>query len=229
MEHQNKLEEDPNLHPEDQDKLELPQELEEQKNDKFVIRRIRYTFTSNYEVSYYVNQQIDKTFITTRKNIDKFLERSDKENDRKVDLDSMVITTYHVRNNDPKEPWKNKSFKRTETLQNDVIRRNICTYLNWMEELKFSTTTKKWYNEFWKRNQETTVTVTMTQRPGFSCQEYKNIIEVTEKEMKNKFTTEKDCMIRMRKIYKGETFNKGYMNEGFEFNINEKKNSDNRN
>ena len=47
--------------------------------------------------------------------------------------------------------------------------------------------------------------------------------------MKNRFTTENDCMIRMRKIYKGETFNKGYMNEGFEFNINEKKNSDNRN
>src|SRR6266498_4338461 len=123
MEHRNKLEEDPNLHPKDQDKLELPQELEEQKDDKFVIRRIRYTLTSNYEVSYYVNQQINKTFITTRENIEEFLERSNKDNDRKIDLDSMVITTYHMKNNDP---WKNKSFKRTETLQNDVIRRNIC-------------------------------------------------------------------------------------------------------
>ena len=84
MEHRNKLEENPNLHPEDQDKLELPQELKEQKNDKFVIRRIRYTLTSNYEVSYYVNQQINKTFITTRKNIEEFLERSNKDNDRKT-------------------------------------------------------------------------------------------------------------------------------------------------
>src|SRR6266511_2519546 len=94
MEYQNKLEENPNLHPEDQNKLELPQKLEEQKNDKFVIRRIQYTFTSDYEVSYHVNQQINKTFITTRNNIEEFLERSNKDNDRKIDLDSIHGNHY---------------------------------------------------------------------------------------------------------------------------------------